>query len=250
MLLLAALGYEEHDGRWRHPRGRVVVFLGDLVDRGPASVETLLLVDRLVTDGCAAIGSIGNHDLRLYEAVVLGRTPKRLGGLPATLAEIDAHPNPERVVAAVARLFSFAPSFSRLDGGRLLVVHAAMRPDLLDGDLLADRSDPVSRLCHGGETNGELDVRGRAVRTFGWVGTWDPATTVVFGHNVCGPLPRRYGHGNVVGLDTGCVFGGTLSAFRWPEGRFVSVPALGRYTNDSPVPVSGVEPRPPLSQAA
>lgn len=239
-LLLDALGFDRHDGRWRHSRGRVAVFLGDLVDRGPANVETLLLVDRLVADGCALVGSIGNHDHRLYESVALRRPPKRLGALRATLAEIDAHRERAEVWAAISRLFSGAPSFIRLDGGRLLVVHAAMRPDLLDAVLAPDRDDPVSRLCYGGETNGQLDADGRTVRTFDWIDTWQGRTTVVFGHNVCGKVPLRYGHGNVVGLDTGCVFGGTLSAFRWPAGEFVSVPALGRYTNDTPVLV-GVE---------
>lgn len=169
-LLLDYLGYREHAGHWSHPGGRVAVFLGDLVDRGPRNVETLLLVDQMVQDGCALIGSIGNHDIRLYEKLILGIEPsKRAGGLPATLEEIDADPEREQVVAAVERLFAQAPAFTCFDGGRLLVVHAAMRPELLEVSPASDRLDALSQLCSFGETNGEVDEAGRKVlSSAGW----------------------------------------------------------------------------------
>jgi protein phosphatase len=89
-----------------------------------------------------------------------------------------------------------------------------------------------------GETDGQVDARGRPVRTFGWISRWqeDEETTVVFGHNVCGPLPQRYGAlGRVIGLDTGCVFGGALSCYRWPEDEFVCIAAVRTYSDDVPV---------------
>lgn len=86
--LLGELGYRRRLGRWHAPRGRRLAFLGDLVDRGPDNVGTLFLVDELVSHGCAVIGAIGNHDWRLYQALILGLEPKRKGGLPETLEEI------------------------------------------------------------------------------------------------------------------------------------------------------------------
>ena len=58
--LLHKLGYQEIDGVWRHP-DRQVVFLGDLIDRGPEQVETVKVVRRMVEAGTALV-VMGNHE--------------------------------------------------------------------------------------------------------------------------------------------------------------------------------------------
>jgi diadenosine tetraphosphatase ApaH/serine/threonine PP2A family protein phosphatase len=58
--LLQKLGYREHDGAWRMS-GRVAIFVGDLIDRGPAQIATVSLVRRMVDAGSARC-IIGNHE--------------------------------------------------------------------------------------------------------------------------------------------------------------------------------------------
>src|SRR5690606_8923817 len=59
--LLAHLGY---DGDGNHPQGRVPVFVGDLVDRGPDSYGVVRLVQQRVETG-KALCILGNHELNL-----------------------------------------------------------------------------------------------------------------------------------------------------------------------------------------
>ena len=59
--LLGALGYAERGGAFRHPGGRVAVFVGDLVDRGPRQVEAVDLVRRMLDAG-TAVAVAGNHE--------------------------------------------------------------------------------------------------------------------------------------------------------------------------------------------
>lgn len=136
-------------------------------------------------------------------------------------------------------MFGSAPAYSVLARGQLVLTHGAVRPVTLGVAAAAGRDDEVSGLCMSGETDGQLDSKGRPVRTFSWVDLWAGGERVVcFGHNVCGDLPRLYGRGRVVALDTGCVFGGTLTPFRFPEQDFVPVQATRRHSFDVPVPVS------------
>ena len=60
--LLKALGYRVHSGAHRHPAGRVAVFVGDLIDRGPGQVEVLGIVRRMEAAGSARV-VMGNHEL-------------------------------------------------------------------------------------------------------------------------------------------------------------------------------------------
>ena len=60
--LLTALGYRVHAGAYRHPAGRIAVFVGDLIDRGPGQVEVLGIVRRMEAAGSARV-VMGNHEL-------------------------------------------------------------------------------------------------------------------------------------------------------------------------------------------
>ena len=221
--LLLGLGYRDLDTRPAHPDGRVAVFVGDLVDHGPDSAGVVLLVDRMVAAGCALIGACGNHDWRLFKRLVLRRRTADHGNLADTLAQFADAPE---AVEALARLFTHAPSHSVFDNGRLVVCHGATRPDLLGQRPVRDRDDEASELSMYGERLGGVDDDGLLRRSHRWINAWPvDGPTVVFGHDVIGDRPRRFAAGNVVGLDTGCADGGSLSALRWPTQEIVSVPA-------------------------
>ncbi len=99
--LCDALGY---DAAFHHPDGRRLVFLGDLIDRGPDSLGVLSLVSRLVSRGRALL-TLGNHDDALLRWLCgeTGRHSK--GGLAQTIAQIEARADKKMFKKAVAALY-------------------------------------------------------------------------------------------------------------------------------------------------
>jgi protein phosphatase len=216
--LLDRLGYEETplDGRTvrRHPGGRRAIFLGDLVDRGPAIVETLRLVMEMVSAG-SALCVPGNHEMKLLRKLN-GRNVNVSHGLAETLAQIDAIPDAERE-AFVWRLRGFLEdlvSHYWLDGGKLVVAHAGLREEMQGRG-----SGAVREFALYGETTGETDEFGLPVR-FDWASEYRGRATVVYGHT---PVPRAEWVNKTICIDTGCVYGGALTALRYPELELVSV---------------------------
>ncbi|KAA2264213.1 polynucleotide kinase-phosphatase [Solihabitans fulvus] len=216
--LLASLGYlldRDADGRAvgaRHPLGRTAVFVGDLVDRGPDTPGVLRLVMGMVAAGTALCVS-GNHENKLIRALD-GRQVTVSHGLAESLAQLAGEPEEFR---AAARDFMYGlVSHYRLDGGRLVVAHAGLKEEYH-----GRASGRVRSFCLYGETTGETDEYGLPVR-HPWANEYRGAASVVYGHT---PVSETAWVNNTICLDTGCVFGGTLTALRWPERELVSVPA-------------------------
>jgi protein phosphatase len=216
--LLGRLGYAiSRDDRGRpvdaaHPDGRTVVFVGDLVDRGPDSPGVLRLVMGMVAAG-NALSVPGNHENKLVRALS-GRNVQVSHGLAETLAQLDAEPAGfrEQVGAFCRGLVSHLV----LDGGRLVVAHAGLK-EAYHGRA----SGRVRAFALYGETTGETDEFGLPVR-YPWADDYRGAATVLYGHT---PTPEPEWVNNTMCLDTGCVFGGRLTALRYPEKQLVSVPA-------------------------
>lgn len=210
--LLARLGYARHGEGWRHSAGRRLVFVGDLVDRGPRVAEVLRQVMASADAGDALVVP-GNHDDKLARAL-RGRPVKIAHGLQQSLDALAQAPTAER--AAVAAFVEGLPSHLVLDGGRLVVAHAGMHEWLQGRD-----SRRVRDFALFGETTGEVDEYGLPVR-LDWAARYEGEARVVYGHT---PVAEAAWHNRTIDIDTGCVFGGTLTALRWPECDLVSVPA-------------------------
>ena len=216
--LLGTLGYEvDADGSSaRHPTGRRACFLGDLVDRGPATPAVLRLVMGMVDEG-TALCIPGNHEAKLLRALN-GRKVTATHGLAESLEQLAAEP-PEfstRVAAFIDGLISHYV----LDEGNLVVTHAGL-PENMQGRA----SGAVRSFSLYGDTTGETDEYGLPVR-YPWAEDYRGKTTVVFGHT---PVPEAVWLNRTICIDTGCVFGGRLSALRYPEKELVSVPAHKVY---------------------
>ena len=216
--LLARLGYVvSHDDEGRpvgaaHPAGRIAVFVGDLVDRGPDTSGVLRLVMGMVAAGTALCVS-GNHEHKLVRALD-GRDVQISHGRAESLAQLAAEPQEFR---EDAREFMYGlVSHYRLDDGRLVVAHAGLKEEYQ-----GRASGRVRAFCMYGETTGETDEYGLPVR-YPWANDYRGAATVVYGHT---PVPEAVWVNNTICVDTGCVFGGSLTALRWPEKEIVSVPA-------------------------
>ena len=215
--LLARLGWErDADGVHRHPGERRLIFLGDLVDRGPRIVDALRLAMAAVEVG-RAFCLPGNHDDKLRRKL-RGRAVQVRHGLETTLEQLAAT-SPE-FQARVADFIERLPSHLVLDEGRLVVAHGGMR------EALQGRDDPrVRDFALYGETTGTLDEQGLPIRT-DWAASYGGAAIVVYGHT---PVREPEWLNRTINIDTGCVYGGGLTALRYPELELVTVPARRRY---------------------
>jgi protein phosphatase len=199
-----------------HPQGRQAVFLGDLVDRGPDVPAVLRLVLSMVESG-VALCVPGNHDIKLVRAL-RGRDVKLAHGLAESLAQLEGEPLEFREKAA--EFLDKLISHFVLDDGNLVVAHAGMR-ERFQGRA----SRRVRDFALFGETTGETDEFGLPVR-YDWAQEYRGHAMVVYGHT---PVPEAVWVNNTINIDTGCVFGGRLTALRYPERELVSVPAGKTY---------------------
>ncbi|MGI5480134.1 polynucleotide kinase-phosphatase [Streptomyces lavendofoliae] len=206
--LLAKLGYE--DGA--HPEGRTAVFVGDLVDRGPDSPGVLRRVMGMVASG-DALCVPGNHENKLGRWLK-GRQVQRTHGLAETIAQLEGES--EEFRERVREFIDGLVSHYVLDGGRLVVCHAGL-PEKYHGRT----SGRVRSHALYGETTGETDEFGLPVR-YPWAEDYRGRAAVVYGHT---PVPSTSWINNTICLDTGAVFGGRMTALRWPERELVDVPA-------------------------
>lgn len=223
--LLGRLGYgiSKTDGpeggalyRVVAPAGRKLVFVGDIVDRGPRVADSLRLVMDLIESG-QALCVVGNHEAKV-EKWLKGSDVKIAHGLAMTIAALDAAGEPFK--SRVKTFLGQLKSHYMLDGGRLAVAHAGIKEDMQNR-----ASSAIRAFCMYGETTGETDEFGLPVR-YNWAMDYRGSTRVVYGHT---PVLDAEWLNNTLCIDTGCVFGGKLTALRYPEMELVSVPAQSIY---------------------
>lgn len=225
ILLLKKLGYTinsvEDDGQnfglaVEHPKNRQVIFLGDLVDRGPNSPAVLKLVMSMVNSN-VALCVPGNHDLKLQKKLN-GKNVQLKHGLAETMEQLEKE-SPKFKTTVKEFLYSLISHYV-LDDGKLVVAHAGLKEEMQGRGSAVVRS-----FCLYGETTGEIDEFGLPVR-YNW-SEYRGRAKVVYGHT---PIPKAEWLNKTINVDTGCVFGGSLTALRYPEEELVSVKAAKVYS--------------------
>jgi protein phosphatase len=216
--LLTRLGYQlNEDGEsFTPPAGRKAIFVGDLVDRGPKIAEVLRAVVGMV-DRSAALCVPGNHDVKLLRKLH-GKDVQLTNGLADSVEQLERQPTEFR--ARVTHFLDDLVSHYVLDDGKLVVAHAGMKEEMQGRG-----SGKVREFALWGETTGEMDEFGLPVR-LNWAAEYRGRATVVYGHT---PVAEPKWLNRTVNIDTGCVFGGKLTALRYPELEFVSVAARRTY---------------------
>ena len=226
--LLKKLDYEfdSSDGRLTvaPPNGRTAVFLGDFGDRGPKTADVYRLVMSMVNNG-SALAVPGNHDITLLRYLE-GRKTQMRHGLSETIDQLDQVPDGE--VQAFREFIRGLVSHYVLDRGKLVVAHAG-----LPAELQGRSSRTVRDVALYGVTTGRMDDYGLPERV-DWAADYRGDATVVYGHT---PVAESIWRNGTINIDTGCVFGGKLTALRYPERELVSVDANETYY-DSPRPIS------------
>ena len=214
--LLQSLGYSWKHDTYIHREGRKPVFIGDITDRGPQSIAAIELVSHMVGNNYAYYVP-GNHCDKLYR-FFLGRNVKIAHGLETTVAELEGLSNRDykRIRKSFMDLFETAPLYLALDNNRVIAAHAGIREDLI-----GHSGKKVRTFVLYGDITGEQNSDGTPVRR-DWAVHYQGTPLIVYGHT---PVlePRKIG--NTVNIDTGCVFGGKLTALRYPEMTYSQVPS-------------------------
>ena len=206
--LFVQLGYRIESGptgpKATPPDGRRAIFVGDLVDRGPKIPEVLRLVMNMVEDGMAFCVP-GNHDMKLMRKLK-GRDVQLTHGLADSIEQLDSE-TPE-FKQAVIKFLDDMVSHYVFDEGKLVVAHAGMKEEMQGRG-----SGKVRDFALYGETTGETDEYGLPVR-YNWAAEYRGKAMVVYGHT---PVAEPEWLNRTINIDTGCVFGGKLTALRYPE---------------------------------
>ncbi len=222
--LLNKLGYESKEvikngsiyKRYFHPDKRKLMFLGDMVDRGPASDKVMELIVELYNQNMA-YAVLGNHDEKFLR-YLKGNPVKVNSGLETTIGQFEG--KSEELKNNVIRFLKDLPSHYVLDGGRIVAVHAGIREDMQGKD-----KREIKDYCVFGEPGEEKKEDGLPVRQ-DWGRNYNGKAKVVYGHT---PVKDPYWINNSIGIDSGCVFGGKLTALRYPEMELIYVDAFDSY---------------------
>ncbi len=236
--LLEQLGYEnqpvaEADLGWsnlcyHHPEGRKAVFVGDLADRGPRVVDSFSLVRNMMLAGSAYCVP-GNHESKLFRKLS-GKNVQITHGLAETLADIEkatvdlTEEECEQFSKELRLFINGLVSHYVFDRGKIVVAHAGLKESMQGRG-----SGKVREFAMYGETTGETDEFGLPVR-HNWAAEYRGDAMVVYGHT---PVPEAEWLNKTIDIDTGCVFGGSLTALRYPELETVSVKAKQTYCEPS-----------------
>lgn len=214
--LFEKLGYSWQGDIPVHPENRKPVFLGDLTDRGPASLAVIELVHSLVMSE-RGFYAPGNHCNKLYR-YFLGRKVQIANGLETTVAEYKKLPlrQQKQIRHAFMELYETSPLYLILDRGNLVVAHAGIREDYI-----GKYHKKVKTFVLYGDITGEKNPDGSPVR-LDWAKYYHGQALIVYGHT---PVKEVRIMNNTYNIDTGCVFGGKLTALRYPEKEIVQVPS-------------------------
>jgi len=222
-MLTMKLGYSWDTGIPLHPQNRVLGFVGDLTDRGPQSLAVIQVVWKLWKAN-KAYYSPGNHCNKLYR-YFQGRKVQITHGLETTVAELKIISLKEEnhYKRMFTELYEDSPLYHILDGGNLIIAHAGIKEEDI-----GKKNKSVKTFVLYGDITGEFLPDGRPVRR-DWAKNYAGEAFIVYGHT---PVHEPRQIGNTINIDTGCVFGGKLTAIRYPEMETISVPSSMPYISE------------------
>jgi protein phosphatase len=221
--LTEKLGYNWGKGIPQHPDGRKLAFVGDLTDRGPHSLKMISVVASLKKEK-EAYYVPGNHCNKLYR-YFLGNKVKILHGLETTAAELSALSEKERKEYSTLfiNLYEDSPLYQVLDDGKLIIAHAGIKEEYI-----GKNNKRVKTFVLYGDITGEVNDDGTPVRR-DWAKEYNGGGWIIYGHT---PVFEPRMINNTVNIDTGAVFGGKLTAFRYPEMELISVPSTMPFVKE------------------
>ncbi|MDQ0198203.1 bis(5'-nucleosyl)-tetraphosphatase PrpE [Neobacillus ginsengisoli] len=220
-VLTEKLGYKWDNGIPMHPENRVLGFVGDLTDRGPESLKVIEIVWRLVIEQKKAYYTPGNHCNKLYR-FFLGNKVQISHGLETTVAEYESlyKGDQQSIRKKFIELYENAPLYLELDKRNLIIAHAGIKEEFI-----GQTHSKVKTFVLYGDITGEKHPDGSPVRR-DWAKEYHGKPCIVYGHT---PVNEPRMINNTYNIDTGAVFGGLLTALRYPEMELVSVVSTMPY---------------------
>jgi len=203
---------EELSSLLRHLSPKVgrdeVVFVGDLINRGPDPVGTIKLARAV-----GAKSVLGNHERRLLKF--------RQKRDPDILKDHDG-PTAKALRATDWKWLASWPLTLHYPKYNLVVAHGGFAPWEPWKKQTADVVTKIQMV----NASGKIGKRGQVRAGRPWADLWEGPETVVYGHT-----PRRFVHKRkfALGIDTGCVYGGKLTAYVLPEKKLYQVQAKRAY---------------------
>ena len=215
------LGYEWEQGIPLHPNNRMLGFVGDLTDRGSESLQVIDVVWQLVMEQKRGIYTPGNHCNKLYR-FFLGNKVQITHGLETTVAEYDSLTKQEQqsIRKQFIQLYENAPLYAILDRQKLVIAHAGIKQEYI-----GKHHARVKQFVLYGDITGEKHPDGSPVRR-DWAKNYQGKAVIVYGHT---PVNEPRVINNTYNIDTGAVFGGKLTALRYPEMELISVSSTMPY---------------------
>jgi protein phosphatase len=215
--LTTKMGYSWNTGIPLHSEGRILAFVGDLTDRGPYSLKVIETVYELTVIKGMALYSPGNHCNKLYR-YFKGNNVQISHGLETTVAEYVALPAREqkKVQKKFIELYEQAPLYQIVDDEKLIIAHAGIKQAYI-----GKHNDKVKTFVLYGDITGAKHPDGMPVRR-DWAQQYTGEQWIVYGHT---PVKDVRKVNRTYNIDTGCVFGGKLSALRYPEMTLEDVPS-------------------------
>lgn len=215
--LLHKLGYQYENQMFIHLDGRIPVFVGDLTDRGPNSIGVIKLVYQMVVKENVARYVPGNHCNKLYR-YFQGRNVQLKHGIETTVQEFQKlSPKEQKQIRyQFTTLYEQAPLYLELPEVNAVIAHAGIKEEYIG------RTDKkVKSFVFYGDTTGEIDEKGMPVR-LDWAKHYKGSRWIIYGHT---PVKDPRTVNRTVNIDTGCVFGNKLTAYRLPEHESIFVPS-------------------------
>lgn len=199
-MLLAHVGLSARDR---------LVMVGDLVNKGPASLDVIQLVRKHGGDSV-----IGNHDQLLAQAIRAKGT-KEFSQFPDAICKLAKRISPDDAEWLMTR-----PTTILIPEHHAIVVHAGLVPNIPLSSQTREHMTTMRSLRSDGSATKRIE------EGVAWGSLWPGPEHVYFGHDAVRGL-QRWPY--ATGLDTGCVYGGRLTACILPERDIVSIPAVRTY---------------------
>lgn len=219
--LTKQLGYSWENHIPIHPDDRILGFVGDLTDRGPQSLQVIEVIYELVVRRNLALYAPGNHCNKLYR-YFSGNHVTISHGLETTVAEYKALPAREqkKIRKKFIDLYEHSPLYHITDHGKLIIAHAGIREENI-----GQSNKKVKTFVLYGDITGAKHSDGSPIRR-DWAQQYDGEAWIIYGHT---PVKEARQIKHTFNIDTGCVFGGKLTALRYPEFELRSVPSTMPY---------------------
>ncbi|WP_407270560.1 polynucleotide kinase-phosphatase [Radiobacillus sp. PE A8.2] len=234
--LLETLGYEQNQaGLYEHPDGRTFVSIGDVMSRGPQSLDTMLFFLRHMEHKLASMID-SNHGWKIARwldgrKVTLSHGDEKVAEEFAVYEQKHGKKQTEAIKEKIKDMLLEAPShyvFKKNGVDTLVCAHAGIKDAFI-----GKTSYQVSDFCRYGDTDG-TDDNGKPIRK-DWTTGHQSSALIVWGHD---PRPHPLEINNTINIDQGAVFGGKLTALRYPEKAIVSVNAKENYSGTDDHPLS------------